>query len=148
MQELVRKVKSTISENTDNPFLRGPFTPNFNEYNADTNSLKVKGEIPRDLHGIYVRNTHNQVHEAIGVYHPFDGDAMLHAVHFEDGKAFYRNRFVETTGFLAEQAAEKALWPGILAPAEYQRRGWGSMGAMAVHRDQEIRSAERHGHPL
>lgn len=130
MQEIVRTVRNSIPDDTDNPFLTGPFTPNFNEYNADTDTLKVKGEIPKDLHGIYVRNTHNQVHESIGIYHPFDGDAMLHAMHFEDGKAYYRNRFVETTGFLAEQAAEKSLWPGILAPGEYRRRGWGAIGAM------------------
>ena len=130
MQELIRTVNSSIPADTDNPFLKGPFTPNFNEYTADTDTLPVKGEIPKDLHGIYVRNTHNQVHDSIGIYHPFDGDAMLHAVHFEEGKATYRNRFVETTGFLAEQAAGKSLWPGILAPGEYTRRGWGAMGAM------------------
>ncbi|MCC5986566.1 MAG: carotenoid oxygenase family protein [Pararhodobacter sp.] len=130
MQELVRTVRFTVSPDPENPFLKGPFQPNFREYTADTGSLKVEGEIPRDLHGIYIRNTHNQVHEAIGVYHPFDGDAMLHAVHFEDGKATYRNRFVETTGFLAEQAAGRSLWPGILAPQGFTRRGWGAMGAM------------------
>src|SRR5690606_33760483 len=80
--------------------------------------------------GIYIRNTHNQVHEALDIYHPFDGDGMLHAIHFEDGKATYRNRFVQTTGFLAEQAAGKSLWPGLLSPHKYTRRGWGSMGAM------------------
>lgn len=130
MKDIVRVVPNTIPPDTDNPFLRGPFTPNFTEYTADTGTLKVTGEIPKDLHGIYVRNTHNQVHAPIGIYHPFDGDAMLHAMHFEDGKATYRNRFVETTGFLAEQAAGRSLWPGILAPEKPARRGWGAMGAM------------------
>jgi carotenoid cleavage dioxygenase-like enzyme len=38
-------------------------------------------------------------------YHPFDGDAMLHVVGFRRGKAFYRNRFIRTDGFLAENDA-------------------------------------------
>ncbi|MEO0602180.1 MAG: spondin domain-containing protein, partial [Myxococcota bacterium] len=35
-------------------------------------------------------------------YHPFDGDGMLHAVHFHDGRADYRNRMVRTEGLAAE----------------------------------------------
>lgn len=130
MLETKRTIVSTIRSDTDNPFLLGPFAPNFTEYVADTDSLKVSGEIPLDLDGIYVRNTHNPVHHALGVYHPFDGDGMLHAVHFSQGKASYRNRFVETTGFLAEAGAGKALWPGLLQPELGTRRGWGSIGAM------------------
>ena len=130
MLEILRTVTSTIHADTDNPFLQGPFAPNFTEYAADTDSLTVIGEIPRDLDGLFGRNTHNPIHHAIGVYHPFDGDGMLHAVRFHDGRASYRNRFIETTGFLAEQAAGKALWPGLLQPELGARRGWGSIGAM------------------
>jgi len=130
MHQLLRTVPSTIPADTDHPFLRGPYAPIFTECVADTESMKVIGDIPRDLHGIYVRNTHNPVHESLGVYHPYDGDGMLHAMHFQDGRATYRNRFVETTGFLAELVAGRALWPGILSPGLHARRGWGSMGAM------------------
>lgn len=130
MKAIVRTVRSTISPDTDNPFLKGPWEPNIHEMDADGPDLVVRGEIPRDLHGIYVRNTHNQIHESLGVYHPFDGDGMLHALHFQDGKVSYRNRFIETTGFWAEQAAGRSLWPGILAPQGFTRRGWGAMGAM------------------
>ncbi|MBN9427897.1 MAG: carotenoid oxygenase family protein [Burkholderiales bacterium] len=130
MLEVFNTVQLTIAPGNDNPFLHGPFEPNAREYTADTDTLKVIGEIPKDLHGIFVRNTHNQVHESIGVYHPFDGDGMLHAVHFENGRATYRNRFVRTTGFLAEQAAGRSLWPGLMAPQLAARRGWGAIGAM------------------
>lgn len=130
MLEITRRYDVTAGENTDNPFLLGAFAPNRVEYTADTASLRVIGEIPRDLHGIFVRNTHNQVHTPMGVYHPFDGDGMLHAVHFENGRATYRNRFIRTTGFLAEQAAGKSLWPGLLQPDLGSYRGWGAMGAM------------------
>ncbi|OEY66127.1 carotenoid oxygenase family protein [Marinobacter sp. X15-166B] len=130
MIKLENEIKITIREDNQNPFLRDHFTSVGKEYTATTDSLKVIGEIPKDLHGIYVRNGHNQVHEPLGVYHSFDGDGMLHAVHFENGKAEYRNRFVRTTGFLAEQGAGKSLWPGMLEPHLGSRRGWGSIGAM------------------
>ncbi|MEO7242360.1 MAG: carotenoid oxygenase family protein [Variovorax sp.] len=130
MQEILNTYQSTLASDNDNPFLHGPFTPAMQEWVADTDSMHVIGEIPKDLDGIYVRNTHNQVHESLGIYHPFDGDGMLHSMHFHDGRATYRNRFVQTTGFLAEQGAGKSLWPGILAPQMFSRRGWGSMGAM------------------
>ncbi len=94
MQKILRTFQSTIAPDNDHPFLKGPFQPAMEEWVADTDSMKVIGEIPKDLHGIYVRNTHNQVHESIGMYHPFDGDGMLHAMHFENGKARSKNRLV------------------------------------------------------
>lgn len=130
MLEIHQKIKLTYDRGTDNPFLHGPFQPNETEYTADTGTLKVIGEIPKDLNGVFVRNTHNQVHESMGVYHPFDGDGMLHAMHFEDGKATFRNRFVETTGYFAEKGAGRSLWPGLLVPQLGSRRGWGAIGAM------------------
>ncbi|MDV6378627.1 carotenoid oxygenase family protein [Sporosarcina sp. GW1-11] len=130
MIEVTNKVKLTVKDDDPNPFLQGVFKPIGKEYTATTDSLEVIGEIPKDLNGIYIRNSHNQVHDPIGVYHYFDGDGMLHGVHFENGKATYRNRFVRTTGFLAEQAAEKSLWPGILEPHLATRPGWGSMRTM------------------
>jgi carotenoid cleavage dioxygenase-like enzyme len=130
MLEVHSKINITVPEDTDHPYLQGYFKPMDTEYTASTGSLQVIGEIPKDLHGIYIRNTHNQVHEPLGIYHPFDGDGMLHAIHFEDGKAEYRNRFVRTVGFLAEQAAGKSLWPGMLEPHLATMRGWGSIGKM------------------
>jgi len=130
MLRVVNEEKITIRSDNDNPFLNGIFKPNSKEYDADTDSLEVIGEIPRDLWGVYVRNTHNQIHEPLGTYHPFDGDAMMHSAFFEDGRMEYRNRFVHTTGFLAEKAAGRALWPGLLEPHNSTYRGWGAIGAM------------------
>lgn len=130
MIEIKRSIAIKLGVDVDNPFLQGPFQPAGDEYVADTHDMQVIGEIPKDLAGIYVRNTHNQIHESIGIYHPFDGDGMLHSMHFENGRATYRNRFVETTGFLAEQGAGRSLWPGLLSPQLYTRRGWGAIGAM------------------
>ncbi|MDV6377461.1 carotenoid oxygenase family protein [Sporosarcina sp. GW1-11] len=130
MLEVHDKINVTVAKDTDHPYLQGFFAPMDTEYTATTDTMQVIGEIPKDLHGIYIRNTHNQVHEPLGIYHPFDGDGMLHAIHFENGKAEYRNRFVQTIGYLAEKAAGKSLWPGMLEPHLATARGWGSIGKM------------------
>lgn len=115
---------------SENPYLNGAWEPTDTEWTASTPDLKIRGELPRDLAGIYLRNGHNQVHAPLGKYHPFDGDGMVHAMRFEDGRVEYRNRWVRTTGFLAEQAAGRSLWPGIIEPRRAVLRGWGSIGAM------------------
>ena len=78
----------------------------------------LEGEIPEDLHGVYVRNGPNPQHEPVGRYHWFDGDGMLHAVHFAEGRATYRNRWVRTDGFEREREADGPLWRGIMEPRE------------------------------
>jgi carotenoid cleavage dioxygenase len=91
----------------------------------------VIGTIPTDIDGVYVRNTENPIHQPLGRYHPFDGDGMLHAISFRDGKASYRNRFVRTAGFDAEQAAGRALWAGLAEhPSLSERPGWGAHGGL------------------
>ena len=59
------------------------------------------------------------MHPSLKHYHPFDGDGMIHVVGFRDGKAFYRNRFVRTDGFLAEQEAGQSLWAGLAEPPDH-----------------------------
>ncbi|MGD9942431.1 MAG: carotenoid oxygenase family protein [Burkholderiaceae bacterium] len=137
IQTIEPRVVSTLQP-SEHPFLNGAFRPNVNEYVASSDSLTVIGEIPKDLDGIYIRNTHNQIHQPQGMYHPFDGDGMLHAMQFHEGRATYRNRFVHTTGFLAEQAARKSLWTGILEPEKGARRGWGAMGSMKDNAGTDI----------
>ena len=122
--ELVNTIQSTI-EDFNHPYLSGAWSPGFSEYNAT--GMEVIGAIPCDIDGVYVRNTENQVHEAIGRYHPFDGDGMIHAISIVDGKAEYRNRFVRTKGFEAEQVAGKSLWAGLVEhPERSTRPGWGA----------------------
>ena len=130
MSDLLNHVFSTLQFPNDNPYLNGPHRPIDLEYTAKAADIVVEGEVPKDLQGMYVRNGHNQVHDPIGRYHPFDGDGMLHAIWFNEGRVEYRNSWTRTTGFLAEQAAGKSLWPGIIEPKKSSRRGWGSIGAM------------------
>ena len=67
---------------------------------------KIEGEIPRDLNGTLYRNGPNQKTEpAAGnqAMHLFDGDALVHAIRFDDGAAQCRSRFARTESFIREQ---------------------------------------------
>jgi len=138
MKQAVNRIASTIVYPTENPYLNGAWKPCDTEWTASTPDLQVIGEVPRDLNGVYLRNGHNPVHESIGKYHPYDGDGMVHGMRFRDGAATYTNRWIRTTGFLAEQAAGKSLWPGIIEPRRATRRGWGSIGAMKDNAGTDI----------
>jgi carotenoid cleavage dioxygenase-like enzyme len=95
-----------------NPYLMGVFAPVRDEITADR--LEVIGEIPADLNGVYLRNGPNRRFDTGGRYHMFDGDGMIHAMHFENGSARYRNRYIRTAAFHEESAAGKALWSGVM----------------------------------
>lgn len=125
--EVVGKFLSTLPEDDDHPYRTGPWRPQNTEWRVQDPTV-VDGEIPADLDGVYLRNTENPLHPALKSYHPFDGDGMVHIVGFRDGKAFYRNRFVRTDGFEAENAAGGPLWPGLAEPLSLAKvdYGWGA----------------------
>ncbi|MEQ1787335.1 MAG: carotenoid oxygenase family protein, partial [Acidimicrobiales bacterium] len=143
------EVSTTLPTDDRHPYRSGAWRPQRREWDADDLEV-VEGQIPADLAGVYLRNTENPVHEAIGRYHPFDGDGMLHQIAFHDGRASYRNRFVRTDGFLAEQEAAESLWTGMLGAPEQSKRddGWGARGRMkdasstdvVVHNGQALTS--------
>ena len=128
---IVAKFLSTLPEDDDHPYRTGPWRPQTTEWDAD-DLTAVEGEVPKDLDGVYLRNTENPLHPALKAYHPFDGDGMVHVVGFRDGKAFYRNRFIRTDGLLAENEAGGPLWPGLAEPVGLAKRddGWGARGLM------------------
>ncbi|MFP5269503.1 carotenoid oxygenase family protein [Coleofasciculus sp.] len=74
----------------------------------------IEGEIPPALNGTLFRNgpglldIHGQP-----LRHPFDGDGMICAIAFNQGRVHFRNRFVRTEGFLKEQEAGKMLYRGV-----------------------------------
>src|SRR5262245_26196055 len=99
-----------------NPFLSGRFAPVHRE--IEVGDLKVEGELPADLQGAYLRNGPNPKFPPLGSYsYPMEGDGMLHGLWFEGGSVRYKNRWVETNGLRAEEAAGKALFGGIMTPA-------------------------------
>ncbi|MFN3235867.1 MAG: carotenoid oxygenase family protein [Pseudomonadales bacterium] len=73
--------------------LEGNYAPVSEEVTAT--NLKVIGELPEALHGLYVRNGPNPAAGSSG--HWFVGDGMLHGLSLSGGKAsWYRNRWVQT----------------------------------------------------
>lgn len=95
-----------------NPYLLGAYAPVFEEIVAE--DLKVIGEIPRDINGVYVRNGPNPKFVPQGHYHWFDGDGMLHALEIQNGKATYRNRWIRTKHFLEEEKLGRSPWQGVM----------------------------------
>ncbi|HWU08896.1 MAG TPA: carotenoid oxygenase family protein [Streptomyces sp.] len=103
---------ATPVEHQADPHLTGVFAPVVEE--VDVPDVRVEGELPAELDGDYVRNGPNPRFAPIGAYvYPLDGDGMLHRVRIGDGRARYTNRFVRTPALVAEEAAGRALWPGI-----------------------------------
>ncbi|MEE4300700.1 MAG: carotenoid oxygenase family protein [Pseudomonadales bacterium] len=145
--ELVEEWVSGLPADDAHPYRTGPWQPNVREYDAF--DLDVVGELPRELAGVYLRNTENPLHDSIGRYHPFDGDGMLHALTVADGRAEYHNRFVRTAGLEAECAAGAPLWAGLMeSPRKSLRAGWGARTGLkdasstdvVVHRGRAISS--------
>lgn len=93
-------------------YLDDNFTPTQQEVVTET--LDVIGELPPDLSGMFLRNGPNPQFQPLGLYHWFDGDGMIHGVQIDNGKAIYRNRYVQTEGFSLEQRHGKAIWPGLM----------------------------------
>ncbi|MEL6441086.1 MAG: carotenoid oxygenase family protein [Cyanobacteria bacterium J06621_8] len=83
-----------------------------NEY--DYEITDVEGQIPVELSGTLYRNGPGLLD--IGgteIQHPFDGDGMISAFSFQDGKVHYRNRFVKTEFYLKEREAGEILYRGV-----------------------------------
>ena len=70
-----------------NKFLSGNWYP---VEETSTTELKITGELPRELSGLFLRNGPNPK-EPINHdnYHPFFGDGMIHGIRVEDGKALW-----------------------------------------------------------
>ena len=123
---LTDRVRSSLQP-SDHPYLNGAWAPITEEWEDD--ACAFTGEIPRDLDGVYLRNSENPVHQPLGKYHPFDGDGMLCALRFHDGRARFRNRFIRTRGFVTEQDVGRSIWSGIAqVPPLSDRPGWGAQG--------------------
>lgn len=95
-----------------NPYLSGNYAPVQDE--LEVHHLKVVGEIPKDLLGIYMRNGPNPAFPPISYTYPYDGDGMIHGIYIKQGTATYRNQYVQTKGLLKEKKAGKALYGGLL----------------------------------
>ena len=83
-----------------------------NEY--DYAITEIEGEIPLELSGTLFRNGPGLLDiGGAAIHHPFDGDGMISAFSFQNGKAHYRNRFVQTEAYVKEKEAGKILYRGV-----------------------------------
>ena len=77
---------------SDNPPLCGNFAPVDGE--CTLSNLRVEGELPSSLDGVYLRNGPNPAHEPyLGAhrYHWFDGDGMVHWLRLQGGRRTRRS---------------------------------------------------------
>jgi all-trans-8'-apo-beta-carotenal 15,15'-oxygenase len=81
---------------------------------SDEPLTAVRGAIPAELSGTLYRNGPGRLERGgHWVHHPFDGDGMITALHFEAGDARLTNRFVRTEGWQAEEKAGRSLYRGV-----------------------------------
>ncbi|MCP4467156.1 MAG: hypothetical protein GY813_10455, partial [Halieaceae bacterium] len=87
------------------PYLQSNYAPVLEECEWDEGErgLRVEGNIPQNLIGAYMRNGPNIAWQPDHYVYPADGDGMVHAVYFKDGRVHYRNRWIRTAGFLVEE---------------------------------------------
>lgn len=101
---------------TIHPHLSGVLAPVRSE---DDFELQVVGRIPEALAGAYYRNGPNPQFDPQGMYLGILGDGMIHGFFMEPnkngGRARYRNRWVRTPRWLAENKAGRPLFgfPGV-----------------------------------
>lgn len=73
----------------------------------------IEGSIPAELQGTLYRNGPGLLDiNGQPLSHPFDGDGMVCAFTLNKGRAHFRNRYVRTEGYLAEQKAGRILYRG------------------------------------
>jgi carotenoid cleavage dioxygenase len=100
------------------PYLQGNYAPIDEERDFDVPDLHIEGEIPTNLVGAFMRNGANTVYEPIHYVYPLDGDGMIHALYFDQGRVHYRNRWVQTSHLKTERKFNRTIYgsPGKLVP--------------------------------
>src|SRR5947209_14899052 len=97
-----------------NPYLTGNYGPVRDEVDID---VPVAGDLPKDLAGAFYRTGPNPQFDPADDYHWFSGDGMIHGFFVEGGKVRYRNRWVRTPKWQAENVAGRRLFGTFGNPA-------------------------------
>lgn len=112
------------------PFFAGNYAPL--TFEADAFDLPLRGELPKHLAGTLYRNGPNPQFAPRDTHHHwFIGDGMIHAFHIDGGRVSYRNRWVRTPKWQAENAAHKALFGSWSNPATTDPSVLGKDGGVA-----------------
>ena len=116
-------------------------------------SLKVEGEIPRDLNGMLCRVAPGQkINHGVPLRHFFDGDAFLVKYHLREGKASVSARFIATPERVEETAANKMLYNefGTAAPhpdTDPLKGGKNQPSINVIRWDNRLLGLSEGGHP-
>lgn len=90
-----------MSDTTTNQYLQGAFAPVTEE--VTLTDLEVRGTLPAELDGRYLRNGPNPIGADPTTYNWFLGSGMVHGLRLRDGRAeWYRNRWVRDAGTAAQ----------------------------------------------
>ena len=74
----------------------------------------IEGEVPTDLRGTFFRNGPGRQKIGDSAYgHWFDGDGMLCAFTFDNGKVNFQNRYVRTPKYLDETREQRIMYRGF-----------------------------------
>ena len=72
---------------------------NVEQEHTDVALTPVRGTVPVELRGTFYRNGPGRIErDGHRVHHPFDGDGMIAAMRFDNGRVQLTNRFVRTEG--------------------------------------------------
>lgn len=90
---------------------------------------ELKGEFPKDLKGTFFQNGHTKFYVSEDEFHihPFDADGMVQAVTFQNGKAWFRNRYVQTPGYQQELKEKKVCKRGVFGTARNKGKWWSNI---------------------
>ena len=103
---------------------------------------RSRARSPTTSTGVYLRNTENPLHPSIGLYHPFDGDGMLHAIALR--RTAGRGTATASSaprGSSPSWRPARPLWAGLLGPA----RAVEARGRLGRPRPHEGRVEHRRG---
>lgn len=108
---LSQRMQSRVPYSSTNRYLEGMYAP-VSQERTDTR-LRVTGDLPRELNGLYARIGPNPMHVPNpGAYHWFTGDGMVHGLRLEDGQAlWYRNRWIGSDSVRRQQGRAKVPGP-------------------------------------
>jgi len=95
------------------PYLQGNYAPVEEESSFGPDELRIEGEIPEKLIGAFMRDGANVAYQPNDYSYPLDGDGMVHAVYLKDGKASYKNRWVETDFLKAERHFDRTIYGSV-----------------------------------
>lgn len=108
---LGQQLQKRVPYSDSNRYLEGMYAPVSQELTETR--LRVTGQLPRELNGLYARIGPNPMHVANpGAYHWFTGDGMVHGVRLEDGQAlWYRNRWIGSDSVRRQQGRGRLPGP-------------------------------------